>query len=268
MNYKKVCKSCNCEYEVSSSNPNHKRQKYCVDCGPKQWSRGVHTYICLNCKINYPAKQKIRDKFCSRECAFEYRRKNTKPEKEIVKRITTCAICGISFNDESKTKRGKYCSDKCRKEQNRRNSYRYFISEAKPINCVCVICGTQFLSKTAAGSKYCSKRCQRKDWLNNTPLGRATRRRQASRRRARLRGAKVEHFTEEEIYKRDGYVCQICKKPVAMNESVPHHRAPTLDHIIPLSLGGNHTRDNVRLTHFICNSKRGNREPAQMILFG
>lgn len=33
--------------------------------------------------------------------------------------------------------------------------------------------------------------------------------------------------------------------------------APTLDHVIPLAKGGEHSRANVRCAHFICNSRRG-----------
>ena len=31
----------------------------------------------------------------------------------------------------------------------------------------------------------------------------------------------------------------------------------SLDHVVPLSLGGGHTRDNVQCAHWLCNSLRG-----------
>jgi 5-methylcytosine-specific restriction endonuclease McrA len=43
----------------------------------------------------------------------------------------------------------------------------------------------------------------------------------------------------------------------------------TLDHLIPLSKGGNHTSDNLALAHGRCNSRRGaGRIPAQLRLLG
>jgi hypothetical protein len=46
-----------------------------------------------------------------------------------------------------------------------------------------------------------------------------------------------------------GDVCHLCKKPGANSK----------DHLIPYSLGGLDTLDNLRPAHSRCNSKRGNR---------
>lgn len=35
---------------------------------------------------------------------------------------------------------------------------------------------------------------------------------------------------------------------------------PSVDHVIPLSKGGTHTWDNVKLAHKRCNSKKGNKD--------
>jgi 5-methylcytosine-specific restriction endonuclease McrA len=50
-----------------------------------------------------------------------------------------------------------------------------------------------------------------------------------------------------------------------MAKSVPHPKAPTIDHIIPLSAGGDDTKANVRLAHFLCNSRRGNRGDVEQL---
>jgi 5-methylcytosine-specific restriction endonuclease McrA len=36
----------------------------------------------------------------------------------------------------------------------------------------------------------------------------------------------------------------------------------TLDHVVPISVGGEHTRENVRCAHLRCNARRGNRVAA------
>ena len=37
---------------------------------------------------------------------------------------------------------------------------------------------------------------------------------------------------------------------------VPEPLAATLDHIVPLSCGGEHSEANVQLAHFLCNSTK------------
>lgn len=66
-----------------------------------------------------------------------------------------------------------------------------------------------------------------------------------------------EDFTRAEIGERDGWVCGICTVAVDPSLSYPDQLSQSTDHIVPLSLGGEHTRANVRITHWICNVRRG-----------
>jgi 5-methylcytosine-specific restriction endonuclease McrA len=38
-----------------------------------------------------------------------------------------------------------------------------------------------------------------------------------------------------------------------------HPKAVSIDHIVPLSLGGHNTKANVQLAHLGCNISKGNR---------
>lgn len=78
-------------------------------------------------------------------------------------------------------------------------------------------------------------------------------------REARKRGADGEKFTHLEIYDRDGWICGICGDPVSPEATFPDRWSASLDHVTPLSLGGSHTRLNVRCSHLTCNVARGNR---------
>lgn len=42
-----------------------------------------------------------------------------------------------------------------------------------------------------------------------------------------------------------------------MTQPAPHPRSPVIDHIVPLALGGDDTRANVQLAHFLCNARKG-----------
>ena len=51
------------------------------------------------------------------------------------------------------------------------------------------------------------------------------------------------------LWRRQGGLCAICDRPMALNEA-------TLDHFIPRSRGGPNTYANLRATHGQCNHKR------------
>lgn len=53
-----------------------------------------------------------------------------------------------------------------------------------------------------------------------------------------------------QVVKRDGHICQICKKPV-------DEREIHFDHIIPFSKGGRTDASNLRVTHRRCNLGKG-----------
>jgi 5-methylcytosine-specific restriction endonuclease McrA len=69
------------------------------------------------------------------------------------------------------------------------------------------------------------------------------------------RWVRVTPTERREIYERDGWTCQVCLEPVdpRLIRSRSHWR-PSLDHIIPKSLGGPDASENLRLAHWWCNS--------------
>lgn len=69
-------------------------------------------------------------------------------------------------------------------------------------------------------------------------------------------------FHRRTIYVRDGWICGICAQPVDPNLRYPDLMSASLDHVVPLSKGGAHTKANVRLAHWICDSRRGDRDIA------
>lgn len=80
-----------------------------------------------------------------------------------------------------------------------------------------------------------------------------------ARRRAAKAGAAVERFTNAEVFERDDWTCGICDEPVDQALTYPDPMSASLDHVVPLSLGGPHTRGNARCSHLVCNIRRGNR---------
>ena len=78
-------------------------------------------------------------------------------------------------------------------------------------------------------------------------------------RRARQKNAYVSRVSTKKIYERDKGICQICGKPIDLKCKPPHPMSLSIDHIIPLSLGGTHQPSNVQIAHMICNATKGNR---------
>lgn len=59
------------------------------------------------------------------------------------------------------------------------------------------------------------------------------------------------------IYERDEWMCGICGDLVDRDAPPGANMAPSLDHILPRSLGGGHESENLRTAHKVCNSRRG-----------
>jgi hypothetical protein len=86
--------------------------------------------------------------------------------------------------------------------------------------------------------------------------------------RARKKQTTIEKISIDAIYQRDNWICQICKQAVNKKLKYPHLLSKSLDHIIPLSCGGTHTKENVQLAHFVCNRKAGVGGVKQLLMFG
>lgn len=122
-----------------------------------------------------------------------------------------------------------------------------------PQDFVCATCGADFSRPPTRGHRPINCLGCRKPKGGNTPARRAA----WAARRARKAGARVESFTPVEIFERDGWVCGICDEPVDRTKVYPDPNSSSLDHIRPLSLGGEHSRANTRLAHLSCDKRRG-----------
>lgn len=89
-----------------------------------------------------------------------------------------------------------------------------------------------------------------------------------AKRRAAARGSDAERFDPFEIFDRDGWRCHLCgMKTVKAKRGTHHPLAPELDHIIPISKGGPHTRANTACSCRRCNHAKGCEIIGQPSLF-
>lgn len=68
-----------------------------------------------------------------------------------------------------------------------------------------------------------------------------------------------EIVTIGDVFDRDNGLCGLCGVSVDRSLSFPDSGSASLDHIVPLSLGGSHSLDNLQLSHLGCNCAKGNR---------
>lgn len=135
----------------------------------------------------------------------------------------------------------------------------------------CAECGDEF--KRAGGRGPIPRLCPECHRLMLNARDRAYRaadpekhRDQARRANARRRAA---HRAEDElvirrrVFDRDGWVCQLCDGVVDPTAKHPDPWSASLDHVLPLSLGGRHTYANTQLAHLRCNLVKNNRVSAE-----
>ena len=168
-------------------------------------------------------------KWCSRRCQ---RRKYRTPQ--VMRR---CDHCDSPFQTYAGSRRN-YCSNRCR------HRLASGLPVWKPEVAVCA-CGTAFLARWPR-HKWCSKRCAREN--------------HGFRRRAQgaLKGHDVA-TNREVIGRRDRWRCGLCGASVNRHIRWPDPESGSIDHIVPLSLGGSHEMGNLQLSHLRCNMKKGAR---------
>lgn len=126
----------------------------------------------------------------------------------------------------------------------------------------CPTCG-----KATDKSLCCSAECSRK-YINRT---------HDQRRRAKLKDAMVDGDIQiAELFRRDEGICYLCGGKCDFNDCetrddgtfVAGNNYPSIDHVVPLAVGGKHSWQNVRLAHHYCNTVKSDNllSPAVMDL--
>ena len=70
------------------------------------------------------------------------------------------------------------------------------------------------------------------------------------------RGEKINHT---EVFDFWNWICNICESEIDRTCGRDDWMRVTLEHVIPLSKGGQHVWDNVRPAHWKCNMDKGDK---------
>ena len=146
----------------------------------------------------------------------------------------------------------------CSTHYNQRHQPNRHAASAVP----CTVCQAQVMRPTKNDRRpTCSVACRtllqhgvaygmtgQYDWAKDAAL------------RARRAGATViEVFDRGEVFVRDNWTCQLCGLPVDATASPFDPASPTVDHVVPLSRGGEHTLTNAQCSHLGCNAAKQDR---------
>lgn len=285
MRIMKTCEICGSKYYTGNG-----KAKYCSDeCKKeatkrrqKKWREEHPDYH----KEYHKEHPEAAEKFNERNPNYSRdRARKTRGSQEYVKE---CVICGSTFTTWNPNK--KTCSDDCRRknrnksgskktpEQNHiryirrtygsEEAYRKYLVELKEKKResirltkerkeaekkakkeanhrfgTCAVCGNIFETYNPR-QKTCGKVCSKKYSY--------------ARKDKRIPQEQMvdKDITLEALYRRDSGVCYLCGEKCDWNDRdlfTVRDKYPTIDHIIPVSRGGLHSWDNVRLAHFKCN---------------
>lgn len=181
-----------------------------------------------------------------------------------------CRSCGMEseFSPITIRHKIKICCPRCRFDERERKAseaikkseeekrYRFWSQDFTQTEIkfvVCDECGRHFIPDQSS-RKYCSDECRRK--VRNRGHDR------------RLKKADVidKTITLQKVYKRDNGICWICGGTCNYNDykvingiTIVGRDYPSIDHVLPLARGGNHTWDNVRLAHCYCNTVKSDK---------
>ena len=160
-----------------------------------------------------------------------------------------CTWCLTDFETQYKDK--IYCTKLCA-QRSRDLRKRIRNGTQRPIHKrSCKGCGENFVTRRKE-QVYCSTQCNR--WM----------REQLKRETARRRGesewnAAGRPTWKARIYYGNKGICQLCFQPIDLTLDYPNPMSFSIDHIVPVSLGGTHKLKNLQSAHLLCNSKRGNK---------
>lgn len=262
---KHVCLQCNKEQLLRPAVA--KVKKYCGNqCRNKAHSektRIIRKIKCEHCGKRFEHKFRNGNRglrFCSYSCAAKVRARGSAPlamlfaaEIRIKNAVRMCAICGNRYEGRTDS---KYCSDTCSrlagiKLDDRKSPRTFECKECQ--DTVTVSYGNKLRT-------FCSPTCrERYARRKQSEYERKRKRKQERIRQARIIKQSIENVDPIRVFERDGWVCRFCgvETPREKRKSFEHN-APELDHIIPISLCGEHSYQNTQCLCRHCNSIKSN----------
>lgn len=236
-NYRRGCRCGSCRQAMSVKQREY-REAMIAKYGhiPSQKSRRRKTYSetrnCTACGGSFTTQKSGPQRFCSLSCAARYTQ-NRPPRGQIVLYVGQAVEPKRKLRSQAGTSNLRFRSGQCRV------CSAWFVSVNLDVTCSAV-CAKEWRSEQFSHYRH--------------------------RRRALERAAYVEDVSRKQVFERDGYRCYLCGKMTRPDKQTPHPKAPTIDHVIPLAVGGTHEPLNCRTACFRCNCRKSHRGGGEQLL--
>jgi HNH endonuclease len=244
----------------------------CKDCGKP--TTGIRCHPC-----SVAAKTKVPREMCVSGCGRSQRADRPRTlwkggykcrqcrASEVARPDRSCEWCGgplpIHLHQKRPLSDQRFCSSSCGRSTRRmgdaaKQRNPNYMSKVKFSQCP--VCAEWFTVKRTGGITYCSAQCRFQNTLNQN-------REREQGIYAATRGITQDAAaTRQELYrylhKRENGLCCICWEPVTLGIKSGAHgsrNGPSVEHIIPRSMGGDDTIENLALSHWGCNADRRTR---------
>ena len=264
----KVCEKHNVVY-TNLGNGNRRR---CVEC-VREYNKLPHR---LEKKReidrNYQAKKRLENPDVLKQAQEKYKQTDKYRDWKISQLSITCSNIYCIRCNNNRVYNNDYCVD-CNKLLHIINNHDYI--------SVCKHCNKEYgldvkisnSGKVFQLNKFCSVDCNKQSKINTQTLYKTTdtykelkrerKRNGTHKKRVIKKGSKYQLIYRRILFQRFNYVCQGCNvKCVHPNDTnYNQDNCATIDHIKPISKGGNHTYVNTQLLCRKCNSiKRDNEK--------
>lgn len=173
-----------------------------------------------------------------KQCYQEWHREHYVPSVEYDESSRACVYCKMEFKPRQR-RPTMFCSRKC-KDNERQSQIRIARIVGKPER-KCPHCGRVMREGMRADAKFCSAECNA--------------RAHAAGRRKKV-GDRDYVIARLVLHDRDEGICAICGHGVNLAVPWPNLLSASVDHVLPLSLGGGHEDANLRVVHLTCNARR------------
>lgn len=168
--------------------------------------------------------------------------------------IKACPTCTAREKEERKRQEAEAKRLAAEKKEAEREAARLKAAEQRTPR-PCKYCGRMFTP--GPRWSYCSAECARKVENNHKD------------RRLHGQEGRSWDITVPALVQRDNNICYLCGEQCDSNDYsittdgyfVAGGNYPSIDHVIPVSKGGLHRWDNVRLAHLRCNMRKRDRLP-------
>lgn len=228
-----------CEYCGSWFTPTRKNNVFCsrrCKDNASKGRRGIkptqeQIKICIGCGKEFSTTNN-RKMYCNKACCDRHRRGKT----------------GLTFTEFNKRRK-----EKAKEKQNIKDLEKTFYKLAHTIQKECAYCGKFFYCLDYENKKTCSKECSKKYSYKSKD------------KRIRKEQIVDSDITLKKLFKRDQGKCYICSCDCDFDDwnvaktgnKYPGDKYPEIEHVIPISRGGMHSWDNVRLACHKCNHDKG-----------